>query len=59
VRVLIAEDETISRRSLERQLSRWGHDVTAASDGGEAWEAFQADEFDIVVWGRRKGDLFV
>ena len=49
MRVLIAEDETISRRSLERQLTRWGHNVTAASDGREAWEAFQANEFDIVV----------
>jgi adenylate cyclase len=49
VRILIAEDEPISRRSLERQLGRWGHDVATASDGAEAWQAFQAGEFDIVV----------
>jgi len=49
VRILVAEDEPISRRSLERQLGRWGHDVATASDGAEAWQAFQAGEFDIVV----------
>ena len=49
MRILIAEDEPISRRSLERQLGRWGHDVATASDGAEAWQAFQAGEFDIVV----------
>ena len=49
MRILVAEDEPISRRSLERQLGRWGHDVATASDGAEAWQAFQAGEFDIVV----------
>jgi adenylate cyclase len=49
MRILIAEDEPISRRSLERQLGRWGHDVVAVSDGTEAWQAFQAGKFDIVV----------
>jgi adenylate cyclase len=49
MRILIAEDEPISRRSLERQLGRWGHDVVAVSDGTEAWQAFHAGKFDIVV----------
>ncbi|MGD9196263.1 MAG: adenylate/guanylate cyclase domain-containing protein [Methyloceanibacter sp.] len=49
MRILIAEDEPISRRSLERQLGRWGHDVIAVSDGTEAWQAFEAGKFDIVV----------
>ena len=49
MRILIAEDEPISRRSLERQLGRLGHDVIAASDGTKAWQAFQTGNFDIVV----------
>jgi class 3 adenylate cyclase len=49
MRILIAEDEPVSRRSLERQLGRWGHDVISVSDGAEAWQAFEAGKFDIVV----------
>lgn len=35
MKILLAEDETISRRVLERQLSHWGHRVTATCDGAE------------------------
>ncbi len=49
MRVLIAEDDRISRRMLARRLEQWGHDVVAAANGREAWEAFQNDEFSIVV----------
>lgn len=49
MRVLIAEDERITRRNLQRQLESWGHEVVAAEDGAEAWEHFQRDHFDIVV----------
>jgi len=36
MKVLIADDEVISRRLLESSLSRWGYDVVVASDGLEA-----------------------
>ncbi|MGC1688092.1 MAG: diguanylate cyclase, partial [Candidatus Acidiferrales bacterium] len=36
MRVLIAEDDKISRRVLEASLNEWGYDVTAVSDGKEA-----------------------
>ncbi|MGB0715823.1 MAG: PP2C family protein-serine/threonine phosphatase [Phycisphaerae bacterium] len=49
MRILIAEDERITRQSLLRQLERWGHDVTAAEDGADAWRRFQEKEFDLVV----------
>jgi len=49
MRILIAGDERITRRSLQRQLEGWGHDVVAAEDGAEAWDRFQAQQFDIVV----------
>ena len=49
MRILIAEDERITRRSLQRQLEGWGHDVVAAEDGAVAWQEFQEHAFDIVV----------
>src|SRR5688572_13576891 len=49
MRILIAEDERITRASLARQLQSWGHDVTAAEDGEQAWERFLGAEFDIVI----------
>jgi sigma-B regulation protein RsbU (phosphoserine phosphatase) len=49
MRILVAEDERITRASLVRQLERAGHDVVAAEDGAAAWDEFQRDEFDIVV----------
>ncbi|MGA2631915.1 MAG: diguanylate cyclase [Terriglobia bacterium] len=41
MRVLIAEDEMVSRRMLEVLLGKWGHEVIVASDGMEAWEALR------------------
>ena len=49
MRVLIAEDERVSRHMLRRQLEQWGHDVVATSNGREAWETFQNDHYSIVV----------
>ena len=49
MRILVAEDERITRVSLIRQLERWGHEVTAAEDGQRAWELFASDQFDIVL----------
>ena len=33
MRVLVADDEPVSRRLLESTLRRWGYDVVVASDG--------------------------
>src|SRR6188768_3343086 len=49
MRILIAEDDRITRLSLARQLEAWGHTVTAAEDGQAAWEALSASAFDIVI----------
>jgi CheY-like chemotaxis protein len=38
MKILIAEDDPISRRILEANLLEWGYEVMVASDGGEAWE---------------------
>ena len=49
MKVLIAEDEAISRRLLQSYLERWGHEVVAARNGAEAWNLFQSVEFPIVI----------
>jgi two-component system cell cycle response regulator len=44
MRVLIAEDDTVSRRVLQATLSKWGYEVVIAQDGQEAWEFLQRPE---------------
>jgi len=41
VRVVIAEDDAVSRRILETLLSKWGYEVTTTLDGEAAWNALQ------------------
>src|SRR6185295_7273966 len=41
MKVLIADDEAISRRLLESLLRRWGYDVVVANDGLEASRILQ------------------
>ena len=49
MKVLIAEDEAMSRRLLQTYLERWGHEVVAAQNGAEAWNLFVEGEFSIVI----------
>jgi two-component system cell cycle response regulator len=44
VRVLMAEDDPVSRRLLAVTLRKWGFDVQAVSDGRQAWEALDAED---------------
>lgn len=41
MRVLIAEDDSVSRRVLETLLRRWGYEVTTTVDGETAWQLLQ------------------
>ena len=41
MRILIAEDDRMSRHLLERTLVTWGHEVVVARDGLQAWEILQ------------------
>jgi len=47
--LLIAEDEDRLRRLLEMLLGNKGYRLTLASDGAEAWDLFQAGQFDLVI----------
>ncbi|MGH9319172.1 MAG: response regulator [Vicinamibacteria bacterium] len=44
MRVLIAEDETTSRRLLESSLARFGYEVVAVANGDAAWEMLLGDD---------------
>ncbi|MEM7584424.1 MAG: diguanylate cyclase [Acidobacteriota bacterium] len=41
MRILIAEDEPVSRLRLERLLGKWGYDVIAVADGEQAWRQLE------------------
>lgn len=44
MRILIADDDDVSRLELEALLTRHGHEVVAVSDGTEAWEVLQGED---------------
>jgi diguanylate cyclase (GGDEF)-like protein len=44
MRVLIAEDDPISRRMLEAFLVKWGYEVVVATQGEEAWRVLQGND---------------
>jgi sigma-B regulation protein RsbU (phosphoserine phosphatase) len=43
MRILIADDDDVSRLELKALLTRHGHEVIAVSDGAEAWDILQGD----------------
>jgi CheY-like chemotaxis protein len=42
--ILIAEDDLVSRRTLEATLQKWGHRVVVTADGRTAFEALSRDD---------------
>jgi phosphoserine phosphatase RsbU/P len=53
VRVLIAEDEPVSRHLLDRTLRGWGYDPVVTTDGAQAWEGLSvpdAPRMAILDW---------
>ena len=44
MKILIAEDDSVTRRALEAALVKWGYDALVTSDGNEAWNALQQKE---------------
>ncbi len=43
MKILVADDDRMSRLVLANLLGRWGYEVTAVADGDAAWEALAAD----------------
>jgi len=53
VKILVADDDAVSRRLLEVTLKKWGYDVVVADDGDKAWDVLQredAPQLAILDW---------
>jgi len=53
MRILIAEDDLVSRKMLDATLARWGYEVVITCDGEAAWQALQqadAPRIAILDW---------
>lgn len=53
MKVLIAEDDVVSRRMLQVFLVRWRYQVVVATDGAEAWRVMESEDpprLAIVDW---------
>ncbi len=48
-RILIVEDDTSTRDSIQAFLEHYGYTTQCAKDGREALEVFHAHEFDLVI----------
>ena len=44
MKILIADDESVSRRFLQSLLIKWGYDVVPCEDGSAAWEHLKSAE---------------
>lgn len=44
MKILIAEDDVVSRRVLEAMCQSWGYEVTAVGDGAEACKELESDD---------------
>jgi DNA-binding response OmpR family regulator len=44
MKVLVAEDQAVSRHILEVSLRTWGYEVTAVEGGTRAWEILQGED---------------
>ncbi len=50
MKVLVAEDAGVMRTIICRVLNSLGVEhIQEAVDGAQAWQAFQADDFDLVI----------
>jgi len=49
VKILIAEDNPVSRRLLKKKITEWGYTVLTTGDGREAWEVFRDNEVGIAI----------
>jgi two-component system chemotaxis response regulator CheY len=49
LKVLIAEDETVSRKLLQASLTKWGCQVVSATNGQDACEALREGGIDLCI----------
>src|ERR1700733_387338 len=44
MKILIADDEAVSRRMLQGMLEKWGYEVISVADGDQAWGKLKVPE---------------
>ncbi len=49
MKILIAEDDLISRKVLRLSLQQLGHEVLSAGDGAEAWKLFDQEPVRVII----------
>jgi phosphoserine phosphatase RsbU/P len=49
MRILIAEDDAVSRRLLQWAVEQAGHETLVAADGEAAWACFQQEAVDTII----------
>jgi len=49
MRVLVVEDDPVSRRIVAAALQGLGHEAIVAEDGQQAWQRLAADTVDVVI----------
>lgn len=49
MKVLIVEDERITRDQLSMLLKEWGYEVLTADDGNEAWKILQTEGIRLLI----------
>ncbi|MBI4844629.1 MAG: diguanylate cyclase [Nitrospirae bacterium] len=49
MKILVVEDDLISRKLLEKTVKGWGHDVITAENGMIAWELFKNEEIKFII----------
>jgi PAS domain S-box-containing protein len=53
MRILLAEDNAVNQRLIQRILEKMGHEVTIAMQGALALELLEREEFDLVLMDMR------
>ncbi len=49
MKILVTEDDAVSRMILEKTLAGWGHSVTTSDNGAAAWVLYRSGEFRAVI----------
>ncbi len=49
MRILLADDDRVTRIRLNAYLREWGHEVILAEDGNQAWELFRRESPWLVI----------
>jgi two-component system, cell cycle response regulator len=49
MKVLVAEDDPVSRKLVEMNLRKWDYEVVTASDGAWAWKELESEDRPMIV----------